>query len=146
MLSNICLKGILFINGIIKFGLKKNYSSTWTITRFSWRIYSSFYAFLYCLSNAHNHIYPRPKGIHRGGGKGGSTSLEFRAITLFESETESKEHKKISFLFFSASFIWRRDKVELARWLDFMCTFKVSYTYAWYPRSQMFWIYSSNFV
>ena len=24
-----------------------------------------------------------------------------------------------------------------------MCTFKASYTFAWYPRSQMFWIYSS---
>ena len=27
-----------------------------------------------------------------------------------------------------------------------MCTFKVSYTCAWYPRSQMFWICSSNFA
>ena len=27
-----------------------------------------------------------------------------------------------------------------------MGTFKVSYTYAWYSNSQMFWIYSSNFA
>ena len=43
-------------------------------------------------------------------------------------------HCFLETMFFSASFVWRRDKVVLVRWLDCMCTFKVSYTYIWYPK------------
>jgi len=57
----------------------------------------------------------------------------------------NRQTNKVCIYVFSVSFVWRRDKVVLPRYLLYceitflrLLTFKLSYTYAWYPWSQMF--------